>query len=441
MKPADADRPCRIGRVTIRAQAIENDREPLSIDQATTPPASNDPRASAWVAVILITLVQSVSACANVTLPTVAPKIADALGVDASWIGYQVSLLFGCAVLSATFGGGMVARLGPARTGQVAALLCIAGMALAALPSIPTMALSTLLCGFALGLVNPGAAQVIVRFTPLRHRNLIFSVKQSGVPLGGVAVGLTAPLIAVSLGWQWSVLPAIVVAFAVLLLMQWVHPVWDSERNREAKLFGSRGGGIGMVWRRPALRWLALSGFWFAFIQRSVMTFLVSYLYLVAGYSLVEAGALLALYQAAGGLARPVWGILADRISGPPVLTGLSLCTIATCIALFWLDGSWPPALVALIVGVLGATSYGWNGVYHAEATRISPPREIATVTAGTSSFAYSGVLAGPALFAVGYQFSGSYPAMFGSLAGAAALGLCCLLLAIRHARQAAAPA
>jgi len=389
------------------------------------------------VAVILITLVQSVSACANVTLPTVAPKIAQALGVDASWIGYQMSLLFGCAVLSATFGGGLVSRLGPARTGQVAALLSMAGMALAAVPMLLTMALSTVLCGFALGLVNPGAAQVIVRFTPLRHRNLIFSIKQSGVPAGGVVVGLTAPLIAVSLGWQWSVLPAIAVAFCVLLLMQWVHPVWDSERNRGAKLLGTRSGGIGMVWARPALRWLALSGFWFAFIQRSLLTFLVSYLYLVAGYSLIEAGALLALYQAAGGLARPMWGIVADRLSGPPVLIGLSLCTITTCLALFWLDATWPPAVVSAIIAVLGATSYGWNGVYHAEATRISPPREIATLTAGTSSFAYSGVLAGPALFALGYQAFGSYPAMFGSLAGAGALGLGCLLLAIRHARLA----
>jgi len=389
--------------------------------------------------VILITLVQAVSACANVTLPTVAPKIAQTLGVDASWIGYQVSMLFGCAVLSATFGGGLVSRLGPARTAQVAALLSIVGMALAAVPLLATMVVSTVLCGFALGLVNPGAAQVIVRFTPPRHRNLIFSVKQSGVPAGGVVVGLTAPLIAVSLGWQWSVLPAIAVAFGVLLLMQWVHPVWDSERNREAKLFGARSGGLGMVWARPALRWLALSGFWFAFIQRSVLTFLVSYLYLVAGYSLVEAGALLALYQAAGALARPVWGILADRTSGPPVLIGLSLCTMFTCLALFWLDASWSPALVTAIVAILGATSYGWNGVYHAEATRISPPREIATLTAGTSSFAYAGVLAGPALFAIGYQLVGSYPAMFGSLAAAAASGLGCLLLAIRHARRAPA--
>jgi hypothetical protein len=32
-------------------------------------------------------------------------------------------------------------------------------------------------------LVNPGAAQVIVRFTPRKHRNLIFSIKQSGVPV------------------------------------------------------------------------------------------------------------------------------------------------------------------------------------------------------------------------------------------------------------------
>jgi predicted MFS family arabinose efflux permease len=385
--------------------------------------------------------VQSVSACANVTLPTVAPKIAETLGVDASWIGYQVSLLFGCAVLSATFGGGLVSRLGPARSGQVAALLSMAGMALAAAPLLATMVVSTVLCGFALGLVNPGAAQVIVRFTPARHRNLIFSVKQSGVPAGGVVVGLTAPLIAVSLGWQWSVLPAIVVALCVLLLMQWVHPVWDSERNRDAKLLGTRSGGIGMVWARPGLRWLALSGFWFAFIQRSVLTFLVSYLYLVAGYSLIEAGALLALYQAAGALARPVWGIIADRTSGVPVLIGLSLCTVVTCLALFWLDASWSPALVTAIVAILGATSYGWNGVYHAEATRISPPREIATLTAGTSSFAYAGVLAGPALFAIGYQLIGSYPVMFGSLAAAAASGLGCLLLGIRHARQVAGPA
>ncbi|MFN7427832.1 MAG: MFS transporter, partial [bacterium] len=101
-----------------------------------------------------------------------------------------------------------MSRLGPARAGQVAALLSMAGMALAAVPMQLTMALSTVLCGFALGLVNPGAAQVIVRFTPRKHRNLIFSIKQSGVPAGGVLVGLTAPLIAVSLGWQWSVLPA-----------------------------------------------------------------------------------------------------------------------------------------------------------------------------------------------------------------------------------------
>jgi hypothetical protein len=112
-----------------------------------------------------------------------------------------------------------------------------------------------------------------------------------------------------------------------------------------------------------------------------------------------------------------------------------------TCLALFWLDARWSPALVTTIVAILGATSYGWNGVYHAEATRISPPGEIASLTAGTSSFAYAGVLAGPALFAIGYQLIGSYPVMFGSLAAAATCGLGCLLLGIRHARQGARPA
>lgn len=379
---------------------------------------------------------QSVAACANVTLPAIAPKLAEALGIDASWIGYQVSLLFGSAVVSATFGGGLVSRLGPARTAQLASLLCIAGMLLATIPTLASILASTLLCGLALGLVNPGAAQVIVRFTPPRHRNLIFSIKQSGVPVGGVIVGLTAPAIAVGFGWQWSVLPAIAVAAAVLVLMQWVHPLWDSERVRGAPLLGTRGGGIGAVWRLRPLRWLALSGFCFAFIQRCVLTFLVSYLYLVAGYSLIEAGALLALYQGAGGLTRPIWGVIADRTAGPPVLIALTTCTILTCIALFWLDASWSPLLVTLIVAVLGATSFGWNGVYHAEATRIAPAGNIAMITAGTSSFAYAGVLAGPALFALGYQLSGSYPAMFGSLALTASAGLVFLIASMRAARR-----
>jgi len=385
--------------------------------------------------VTLITLAQSVTACANVTLPAIAPKLAQTLGIDPSWIGYQVSLLFGCAVISATFGGGMVARLGPARTAQTAALLCVLGMLLAAVPDIATLIVATVLCGSALGLINPGAAQVIVRFTPPRHRNLIFSIKQTGVPLGGVLVGLTAPAIAVNFGWQWSVLPAIAMAVMTVLLMQWAHPVWDTERNASAKLFGTRSGGLGVVWALPALRWLALSGFWFAFIQRCVLTFLVSYLYLVAGYSLIEAGALLALYQAAGALGRPLWGLVADRSSGPPVLIALTLCTILTCSALFWLDAHWPPSLVAAIVTLLGLTSFGWNGLYHAEATRISPPTQIAITTAGTSSLTYAGVLVGPALFAIGYQLTQSYPLMFGLLALAAVCGLICLWLSIRHGR------
>jgi predicted MFS family arabinose efflux permease len=396
-----------------------------------------DPRASTWVVVVLITLVQSVAACANVTLPAVAPKLAATLGIDASWIGYQVSLLFGMAVVSATFGGGLVARLGPARTAQASAALCVAGMLLASVPHLAATLLATILCGLALGMINPGAAQVIVRFTPLAHRNLIFSIKQSGVPIGGVIVGLTAPWIAVAFGWQWSVIPAIVVALTVIALMQWVHPLWDDQRNMNAPLLGTRSGGIGAVWARPALRWLALSGFWFAFIQRCVLTFLVSYLYLVAEWSLVQAGVLLAIYQGTGGFTRPLWGVVADRTSGPPVLIGLTITTIVTCLALFWLDASWPPWLVTLIIVLLGATSFGWNGVYHGEATRLAPPKQIAVITAGTSSLAYAGVLAGPALFAIGYRFSGSYPLMFGSLALAATCGLVCLLLALRAARAA----
>jgi hypothetical protein len=56
------------------------------------------------------------SACANGTLPAIAPKLAQALGEDEASISCQVSLPFGSTLFCVTFGGSMVARLGPART-------------------------------------------------------------------------------------------------------------------------------------------------------------------------------------------------------------------------------------------------------------------------------------------------------------------------------------
>src|SRR5829696_2272251 len=68
-------------------------------------------------AVVLATFAtQMVIAMSNSTLPTIAPKLAEALQIQPALIGYQVSLLFGAAVVGTLYGGSYTRRYGACRT-------------------------------------------------------------------------------------------------------------------------------------------------------------------------------------------------------------------------------------------------------------------------------------------------------------------------------------
>ncbi|MCQ4313022.1 hypothetical protein NAV33_14090, partial [Pseudomonas stutzeri] len=66
-----------------------------------------------------------------------------------------------------------------------------------------------------------------------------------------------------------------------------------------------------------------------------------------------------------------------------------------------------------------GATAIGWNGVYLSEVARLAPPGTAGLYTGGTLFFTYFGVVAGPPLFALIAEASGSLAsgyAVFGVL-------------------------
>jgi hypothetical protein len=60
--------------------------------------------------------------------------------------------------------------------------------------------IGTLLIGVSIGPPSSAGMDVVQRFAPPRHRNLLFSVKQAGVPLGGVIAGLLLPWASQTLG-------------------------------------------------------------------------------------------------------------------------------------------------------------------------------------------------------------------------------------------------
>lgn len=386
-----------------------------------------------WTVVAVATFAQMMIAMSNILLPTIAPKLAEALGVSPILIGYQVSLTFGVATLSTMYGGKAVLRFGAARATQISVLCCGAGLALFAIPHVAAIALGSAAVGMGMGLLNPAAAHMLVSYTPPQRRNIMFSIKQTGVPVGGVITALTAPVIAVNFGYRWSLLMVGLMIFAILLVLQRYRELWDADRGSAPRGGSAAFGGVPLVWRQAKLRWISLVAMIFSAIQRIVLSFTVIYLVAEGHYGLVEAGVMLSVVQIGGSASRICWGWLADRLgSSLQVLMIICGITAASTLLLALFDPQWHKGLVYLLFFVIGATAVGWNGVFHAEAARLSPPGMASVVAAGTTFFVFAGVLVGPAAFAAAYGGIGSYGNTFLLVTGSAVAAFGLLLMARR---------
>lgn len=387
-----------------------------------------------WMVVAVATLAQMVVAMSNILLPTIAPKLAEALGVSPILIGYQVSLTFGVATLATMIGGNVVLRYGAARATQLSIFCCGVGMLLFAIPDVAAIALGSAAIGMGMGMINPAAAHMLVTYTPPARRNIMFSIKQTGVPVGGVITALTAPGIAVHFGYRWSLVVGVLIA-GLLVFMQRYRAHWDSDQRGNGGVEKSAFGGVPLVWQRRSLRWVSLVAMIFSGIQRIVLSFTVVYLVAEGGLGLVEAGVMLSVVQVGGSASRICWGWMADRLgSSLTVLMIICIVSLSSTLILVYFDPGWNRVLIYLLFFVIGATAVGWNGVFHAEAARLSPPGMASVVAAGTTFFVFAGVLIGPAAFAAAYGSVGSYSQTFLMVPAISMLALGLLALAQRAA-------
>ena len=380
------------------------------------------------------TAAQVAGAMGAAVFPVIAPKLADSLNIEASLIGYQMSVIYGAAMIGSMLFTWMVARYGGCRTTQIGMGCGVVGMAVALHGSIAALAVASIFIGIAMSINLPAAAHPLFRFSPPRHRNFIFSLKQTGVPLAWALMALIAPAVTLAWGWRWALAIVLVSLLVTLLAMQPARSAWDDDRRPDLPVQLRLFDGLRLVWHVPVLRWLGVAAFCLAFIQLCVSTFTVVMLVGEGGYTLIQAGLMLSVAQIAGVLGRIAWGWLADR-SGDcmAALQYLTLGAVACCAAVFFLTPGWPVQLTALLFAIFGATAIGWNGLYTAEVARRSPPGQVSLVTGGAMVWNFAGILTGPTAFTLAYKAIGSYAATFGLVIVIAVL----TLFALHSARRA----
>lgn len=364
------------------------------------------------------TAAQVAGAMGSAVFPVIAPELARTLGVQVSLIGYQMSLIYGAALFGSMLFTWMVARYGGCRTTQIGMACCVIGLAVGFHGSVAALVVTSIFIGIAMSINLPAAAHLLHRFSPPQHRNLIFSLKQTGVPLAWAVMALIAPAITLTWGWRWALALVLVSALVTLLAMQLVRDRWDDDRRPDLPVRARVFEGVQLVWRLPALRWLGIAAFGMAFVQLCVSTFTVIMLVGEAGYTLIEAGLMLSVAQIAGVMGRIAWGWLADRTGDSlRVLQSLTVGMLLCCFAIAFLQPGWPVSLTALLFAVFGATAVGWNGLYIAEVARRSPPGQVSLATGGAMVWNFGGILAGPTAFTLVYEWLGSYAWTYGTMA------------------------
>ena len=382
----------------------------------------------AWVGPLVATfLMQATAAFLTRLVPTIAPAVMPEFGLTETAIGYLAAVTTFGSIAFLLTGNPLIRRTGPIRALQIGLALGGVGVALLSLPTLAAPVMASFLVGLGYGPSTPAGSDVLQRHAPARHRNLIFSVKQAGVPLGGVAAGVVLAPIAEAAGWRATLVVAGAVVLATIAAVQPLRARIDAERNRHQPLTpGAFFGFRNLVWpiaslkSAPGLPRLAFAGACFAVGQGCWVAFLVTYLVTDLALSLTSAGLLFAVMMATGVFGRILLGFVSDRLgSGILTLKLVAATSAATSLALALTSPGWPLWAIALLAGVGGVTVSSWNGVQIAEIARLAPRHLVGETAAGSTVLIFLGYIVGPSAFAALVGATGRFDLAFMAVAAA----------------------
>ncbi|WP_187829906.1 MFS transporter [Siccirubricoccus phaeus] len=389
------------------------------------------PPASLAAALIATTLAQALATFSVFLLPVLAPIMAREIGAEPHWLGWQVALVYLVASSVSLYSAGVLRRFGSARCTQLA--LAASGLACLAVPllGLAGAVLGSLLIGFGYGLTNPAATEVLARLSPPNRRNMVFAVKQTGVPLGGALAGALLPSLAQGFGWRQVMLALAALLLTAALGFGWFRRPWAFEQAAGATARG--GGGFAVLRQQKGLGGLAVISGCYSGFQLALGAYTVAMLVEEFGWSPVAAGLVASITQALGTVGRVFWGWVADRWrGGMAVLALIGVLTLCGALPLP-LATAWPGAAVVALFLLLGGTAAAWNGVAMAEAARLAAPGRAGEATGAVLAVAFAGVVVGPSLIGALVSAVGSYALSFGLLALLPAAGM---LVAWRLARR-----
>ena len=377
-----------------------------------------------WTVLAVALAVQTATSLVAAGMPVLLPFVKDEFRLSFAQAGLVANFSFVGGFLVIALAGLAVDALGDRFVlvlgGVVAGTFAIA-VALAS--SLWVLLVLLLLMGAGISMPTPAGSVAVRNAFPLRLRGSVMSIRQTGIPLGAFFAALILTPIALVGGWRVGM----AVAGAIALTVALAGLVIYRSASRPAAAEG-QGRGFRNVMNRDSTL-AATGGVFLVAAQMSILTYLVAFLIHDRGLSLTTAAAFLAVSQLAGAGGRILWGVVSDRLLGGSRRTALLLAA-ATGAAGSLVLAALPPAtpLPLLAAAILACTvgAVGWNGVQISFLSELARPGSEGRSVGVALMIQQPGILAGPFLFGLVVDATGSFRAAWllqaGFLAAAMAI-------------------
>src|SRR5262249_13609041 len=121
-----------------------------------------------------------------------------------------------------------IVRLGAVRICQAALLMAAIGLAVNAIAIVATTVIAVIFIGAAQGPINPASAHVLAQRVSRAWFGTVFSLKQTGVPIGLALAGIIFPFLLSLIGWRGASLAAAGAAVVAALVVELLRKSLDA---------------------------------------------------------------------------------------------------------------------------------------------------------------------------------------------------------------------
>lgn len=379
----------------------------MKIDEVMIKPTS------VWNKYLIWTLIiQTTTALAYYGYVPLIPLIEKEFSLSSGQVGWMSSAVFLGSSLIAIPSGILTDKIG-SRTSlfffNLLIIIIILGFYIS--NNFYTILSLLFLLGIGYGGITPGTNKSIMGKFHLNNRATAMGIKQMGVTIGSAVGTFMLPILANQFGWRTSFLS---ISFFLILICIFHFKILESEESSTNKVDIMVN--IKEIFQNK--KFLKIIGviIFFIWVQISVMTYLVLYLYETVNKPISLALFCLAILQIGGVIGRGCWGTISDKFfhrdrGGILAIIGL-LSGILIC-GLGFMVEELPFIIILLVSLFLGITTQGWNGLFVVMISEVVDSSQIGLASGVGLAVVYSGAIFGTPLSGWIVDSSGNYETMW----------------------------